>query len=156
MISVRKEGGINYIFFDGRIDTTKVMLKLNNSDKQFPSIIRQEHYSVCRPTCSKPDGRYLYHFTPEKCPKSVKPAEIIANNLVSFMKYKGIDKTLQIIKGDSTNVNMNWEGSTMRWVEAKLKRKLLASLCPAYKRITPASLDCDIRWTELVKQQVCR
>ena len=69
-----EEGGISCIFFDGRIDTTKVMLKTDNSDKKFLSIIRQEHHSVC----SEPDGRDLYHFTPEKYPKSVKPTEVIA------------------------------------------------------------------------------
>ena len=42
-----EEGGISYIFFDGCIDKTKVMLKSDNSDKQFPRIIRKEHYSVC-------------------------------------------------------------------------------------------------------------
>ena len=31
---------------------------------------RQEHYSVC----IEPDGRHLYRFTPDKCPKYVKPA----------------------------------------------------------------------------------
>jgi len=74
-----EEGGISCIFFDCRVNTAKVMLKADNSDKQIPSIIRQEHYSVCR----EPGGRYLYYFTPEKCPKSVKPAKVIANNLVS-------------------------------------------------------------------------
>src|SRR6218665_4148245 len=101
-----------------------MMLKSDNSDKQFP---RQEHYSVC--TCSEPCGRYLYHCPPEKCPKSVKPAEVIANNLVPFMKYKGIDKTFQAIGGDSTNLNTGWEGGTMHWVKVKLKRKLNWLVC---------------------------
>jgi len=81
---------------------------------------RQEHYSVC----NEPEGRYLYRFTSEKFPKSFKPAEVIANSLVSFMKNKGIDKTLQAIGSNSTNVNTGWEVGTMHWVEVKLKWKL--------------------------------
>ena len=109
------------------------MLKAGNSYKKFLSIIRQENHSVC----SDPDGRYLYHFTPDKCPKSVKPAEVIANNLVSFMKYKGIDKTLQAIGGDSTNVITGWEGGTMHWVKVKLKRKLNWLICALHANEVP-------------------
>ena len=65
-----EKGEISCIFFDGRIDATKVMLKADNSAQQFPSIIREEHYAVC----SEPGERYLYHFTPEKGSKSVRPA----------------------------------------------------------------------------------
>src|SRR6218665_617194 len=90
-------------------------------------------YSVC----SEPGGRYLYCFTPEKCPKSVKPAEVIANNLVSFMKNKGIDKTLQAIGDDSTNVNTGWEGGTMHLVEVKLKRKLNWLVCALHTNELP-------------------
>src|SRR6218665_1680999 len=90
-------------------------------------------YSVC----SEPGGRYLYCFTPEKCPKSVKPAEVIANNLVSFMKNKGIDKTLQAIGGESTNVNTGWKGGTMHLVEVKLKRKLNWLICALHANEVP-------------------
>jgi len=53
------------------------------------------------------------------------------------MKYKGIDKTLQIIEGDSTNVNMSWEGGTMHWVEVKLKRKLDWLVCSLHTNELP-------------------
>src|SRR6218665_1655139 len=36
--SLCEDGGISYIFFDGRIDTIKVMLKSDNSDKQFTAL----------------------------------------------------------------------------------------------------------------------
>jgi len=49
------KGTVECIFFDSRNDITKVMLKADNSDRQFPSIIKEEHYAVC----SKPGGRYL-------------------------------------------------------------------------------------------------
>ena len=92
---------------------------------QFPSVIKEEHYS----TCSEPVGRYFYHFTPEKGSKRKKTAEVIAANLVHFMKSKGIDKSLQAIGGDSTNVNTGWEGGAMHWVEVKLGRKLNWLVC---------------------------
>jgi len=88
------------------------MLKTYNSDKQFLSIIRQENYSVC----NEPDGRYLYQFTSENCPKSVKPDEVFASNLMSFLRNKGIDKNLQAIGGDTTygnSRNTGWEDGTM-------------------------------------------
>ena len=49
-------------FFDDRGDTTKVILKADNSDQQLPNIIKDKHYSVC----IELGGRYLYHFIPEK------------------------------------------------------------------------------------------
>ena len=67
-----KKGGIDCIFFDGREDRTKFMLKADNSDRQFPSIIKEEHYYVC----SESGGKYLYHITHEKGPGIKKPAEV--------------------------------------------------------------------------------
>ena len=56
-----REENIDCMFFDGRQDMTKVMLKAEESDRQFPGLIKEEHYAVC----SEPGGRYLFHFTPE-------------------------------------------------------------------------------------------
>lgn len=127
------KGGIECIFFDGREDVTKIMLKADNSNQQFPSIIKELHYSVC----SEPGGRYLYHFTPVKGIRKEKPAEIIADNLVAFMKKKGIDKSLQAIGGDSTNVNTGWDGGVMHWVEIKLDRKLNWLVCALHTNELP-------------------
>lgn len=128
-----KKGEIDCIFFDGRADATKVLLKAENSNQQFPSVITEQHYSIC----TEPGGRYLYHFTPEKGSKSEKPAEVIARNLVDFMKKKGIDKSLQAIGGDSTNVNTGWEGGIMHWVEVKLGRKLVWLVCALHTNELP-------------------
>ena len=49
-------------FFDDREDTTKVILKADNSDPQLTNIITEQHYSVC----IELGGRYPYHFAPEK------------------------------------------------------------------------------------------
>ena len=109
------------------------MMKADDSDRKFPSIIKEEHYSMC----SEPGGRYLYHFTPEKGSKRKKTAEVIADNLVDFMKSKGIDKSLQAIGGDSTNVNTGWEGGAMHWVEVKLGRKLNWLVCALHTNELP-------------------
>jgi len=123
---------IECIFFDGRQDATKVMLK-DNSDRRFPSIIKEKHYSIC----SEPCGRYLHHFTPEKDLIAKKPAEVIADKLVDFMKKKGIDATLQAIGGDSTNVNTGWNGGVMHFVEVKLSRKLIWLVCALHTNELP-------------------
>src|SRR6218665_1732188 len=77
-----QRGEIDCISFDGREDATKVMLKADNSDQQFPNTMKEQHYSAC----SEPGGRYLYHFKPVKGSKREKSAEVIANNLIDFMK----------------------------------------------------------------------
>src|SRR6218665_120153 len=128
-----QKGVIDCILFDGREDATKIMLKADNSYQQFPSTIKEQHYLVC----SEPDGRYLYHFKPEKGSKREKPAEVIANNLIDFMKKKGIAKSLQAIGGDSTNVNTGWEGGTMHWLEVKLGRKLIWLVCALHTNELP-------------------
>jgi len=73
------------------------------------------------------------------------------------MKNKRIDKTLQAIGGDSTNVSTGLEGGTIHWVEVKLNRKLNWLVCAMRTNELPsASLDCIIRWKDLVQQQVVR
>ena len=53
------------------------------------------------------------------------------------MKSKGIDKSLQTIGGDNTNVNTGWEGGAMHWVEVKLGRKLNWLVCALYTNELP-------------------
>ena len=74
-----EKGELSSIFFYNRIDKIKVMLKADI--KQIPSVTKQDHYSVY----SELGGRYLYNFTPETCPKPVKPVEVIANDLVGML-----------------------------------------------------------------------
>jgi hypothetical protein len=96
----KKNGEIDCIFFDGREDTTIVMLKADISDHQFPSIIKEQHYTVC----SEPGGRYLYHFTPEKGSKREKPAEVIAN------ANKLVQCTAHEVKGHCQEPSGYWSG----------------------------------------------
>ena len=53
------------------------------------------------------------------------------------MKNKGIDKTLQAIGGNSTNVNTDWEGGTTHWVEVKLKGNLNWLVCALHTNELP-------------------
>ena len=128
-----REGKINCIFFDGRQDATKVMLQAEDSDRQFPSMVKEEHYAVC----SEPGGQYLFHFTPESASKTKKHAEIIADNIMEFMCERGIDKSIMAIGGDSTNVNTGWEGGAMHWLEVKLGRKLNWLVCNLHTNELP-------------------
>ncbi|KAG8137324.1 hypothetical protein E2320_004569 [Naja naja] len=83
-------------------------------------VLAQERLVALQPPGLEPGGRYLYHFTPEKGSKTGKPAQVIADNLVYFMKKKtGIDKSLKAIGGDSTKVNTGCEDGAMHWIEVK-------------------------------------
>ena len=75
---------------------------------------------------------------PQRKPqKNKKHAEVIAENLVDFLKDKIIDQSLQAIGGDSTNVNTGWEGGAMHWVEVKLGRELNWLVCALHTNELP-------------------
>ena len=74
------------------------------------------------------------------------------------MKMKGIDKSLQVIGGDSTNVNTGWDGGCMHWVEVKLGHNLICRVCAIHTNELPprhlfATLD---GWKDIVQQKVNR
>ena len=119
------ENGVSCILFDGRIDDTKIMLVCDDSDRQFPGLIKEEHYSVCQ----EPGGKYLFHFVPDKATAEKKHAEVIAEKIVNWLVEKRLDKTLLAIGGDSTNVNTGSQGGAMHWVEEKLGRRLVWLVC---------------------------
>jgi len=98
-----REHGISCLLFDGRRDETKVMFEIAGSSKMFPGMVKEEHYSVC----SEPGGKYLWHFVPMKDTGSKKPAEVIADNIVEWLKERNIDDKLLAVGGDSTNTNID-------------------------------------------------
>lgn len=120
-----RESPVNCILFDGRKDDTKTQFEVEGSSKKFPGLIQEEHYSVC----SEPGGKYLFHFVPEEASKKRKHAEVIADQILAWLKDRGADKTLQAIGGDSTNVNTGWEGGVMKHLETKLGRRLVWIVC---------------------------
>ena len=115
-----KKEGISCILFDGRVDETRVLLKCDNSDQQFPGLIREEHYSVCQ----EPGGSYLFHFTPEDSSCGRKHAEIIADQVIDWLVKHDVVDSLKAIGGDSTAVNTGHAGDAMKHIEIKTRKKI--------------------------------
>jgi len=124
---------ISCLLFDGRRDDTKVMLEIDGSSKMFPGMVKEEHYTVC----SEPGGKYLWHFVPMKDTGSTKPAEVIANHIVNWLKERNIDDNLQAVQCDSTNTNTGRQGGVMPWIERKLGRKLIWLVCDLHTNELP-------------------
>ena len=108
-------------------------MTIDGSARKYPATIKEEHYTVC----AEPGGKYLCHFTSKEATKNMKHAEIIADNIVKFLRDRGIDITLRAIGGDSTNVNTGWAGGAMQYVEIKLDRKLNWLVCALHTNELP-------------------
>ena len=146
-----QEEDIQCIMFDARLDQTKVRHFDEETGKFFPRVETQDHY-----TMTDGDGRYLHHFTKpgkgiedavddidedellesqehveENAPKEKekKPAEVVADLIVEWMTNHGVDETLKLLAGDSTNSNTGWRAGAMAWIERKLGRKLHWLVC---------------------------
>ena len=120
-----REGDIKCLLFDGKKDWTLVYQEVEGSNQVYPSTVKEEHYSVV----AEPGGKYLFHFTPDEDDKECSAAEQIANILVEWMTKYGVDKTIQFIGGDSTNVNSGIWGGVFQFVEKKLGRPLNWIVC---------------------------
>ena len=120
-----QEDKIECILFDGRKDWTLMYQEVEGSSQVYPTIQKEEHYSVV----AEPGGQYLFHFTPDEADKTHTAAEQIARALVEWMKKYGVDKTLQFIGGDSTNVNSGIWGGVFQFVEKMLGRPLNWIVC---------------------------
>ena len=116
---------ISCLFFDGRKDETKTVVHVEGSAKVFPREVKEEHISVC----SEPGSEYVCHFTPEPATSSTPAAMQVAIGLVDWMKRHGVDKTIQAVGADSTNMNTGRKGGTITFVEKLLDRKLTWLIC---------------------------
>jgi hypothetical protein len=87
--------------------------------------VKQENISV---TC-EPDGRYLFLYTPEPATRRSKPARQAAVALHEWMVQHGVDKTVLVIGGDSTNSNAFWKGGMLAHLEKLLNRKCFWVVC---------------------------
>ena len=139
------------IMFDARLDPTKVRYYDEETGKFFPRIVTEDHYTI-----TDGEGRYLHHFTKpggavnsvfedrnnnvesedteeiseeQQKRKQKKPAEVVADYIVEWMKNHGVDESLKLIAGDSTNSNTGWKGGAMTWIERKIGRKLHWLVC---------------------------
>nr|XP_047127618.1 uncharacterized protein LOC124808520 [Hydra vulgaris] len=124
---------INCILFDSRKDITKVKLEVEGFSNYFPVSINEEHYT----TCMEPGGKFLFHFTPKKSTEEEKHADIVTNHLVEWMIQHGVDKSIQALGGDSTNVNTGWEKSVIQFVELKLNKRLNWLICALHTNELP-------------------
>ena len=70
-------------------------------------------------TC-EPDGRYLFHYTPEPATRMSKAARQAAVGLHEWMVQHGVDETVLVIGGDSTNSNTGWKGGMLLHLEKLL------------------------------------
>ena len=116
---------ISGIFADGRKDKTKVLVEDATTGRYHQRIVKEEHVSVT----SEPDGRYLFHFTPEPATRSSKPARQEALALYEWMVEHGVDETVLVIGGDSTNPNTGRKGGMLTHLEKFLDRKCFWVVC---------------------------
>ena len=93
--------GLSFILFDGRKDETKVFIDIEG--RKFSGLVKEEHT-----VCSKPGENYLSIFVPEESDFK-KPAEIIADHLVKWLKERSLHLILQAVGCDSSNVNTGWQ-----------------------------------------------
>ena len=120
------ENDIKGIFFDGRKDNTKTLVFNEDTERYHQKVVKENHISVT----SEPDGQYRHHFTPGPSDKTQnKPAKVIAQELHSWMVEYGIDETVEVLGGDSTNEMSGWSGGSIAWMERLLGRKVFWVIC---------------------------
>ena len=92
---------INFHCFNPR----KTLIYDNLTKRYHQRIVKENHIMVTL----EPDGQYRYHFTPGPSDSRLnKPAKVIAEDLFNWMAHRGIDKTVQVLGGDSTNEMSGW------------------------------------------------
>ena len=153
--AVTKEDKIKCVMFDSRIDHTLVKRLDAETQKFYPRVEKEDHYTI-----TDGAGRYLHHLTkPGKAEENKekeifvienvedvesgddennndiesnpvkKPAENVADMLVEWFKRVGIDESVQFLSGDSTNSNTGWKAGIITWVEKKLNKKVTWLIC---------------------------
>lgn len=121
---------IQGIFFDGRDDMTKKLTLKRATNRYYPSVISEEHYTITQ----EPAGKYLHHFSPSDFQSSVKgaipkPAKRIALGLYDWLESHDAQKSLQVIGGDSTNTITGWQGGAIAHLEKLLGQKCMWLIC---------------------------
>ena len=120
-----QESDIKGIFFDGRKNLTRVMKLDEETGRYHPRVEKQNHIAVT----SEPDGIYRLHFTPPEAIPPSKPAREEALALHEWMVNLQVDKTVEVLGGDSTNPMSGWKGGAIAWLERMLGRKVFWVIC---------------------------
>ena len=127
-----REANIQCIFFDGRIDKTKIMNEENG--KFYPAERKEDHYSLC----SEPGGKYLTHLTVDTDERmGRKPADHLATLIYDWIVEYGISKSLIAVGADSTNLNTGHKGGVIHFLENKLERRLIWLICALHTNELP-------------------
>ena len=113
---VLKENPVIGIFADGRKDQTLVIMKDDESGKFHKRVVQEEHITVTE----EPMGTYITHFTPEEADKTAKPAYQQAKGLYEFLVDHGIDGSLLLVGGDTTNSMTGTKGGLWAHLEEML------------------------------------
>ena len=108
------------IGYDGRRDKHTRAMVPDSTGKLKMMMITEEHEAVTE----EPSGRYLTHFVPETPVHPEKPALKVAQGLYSILEQHGSTKSLQLLGGDSTNMNTGWKGGSHAHLEKLLGRRL--------------------------------
>ena len=113
------------IFADGRKDQTMVVTKDEGSGKFHKRIVQEEHITVTE----EPKGNYITHFTPDPAEQGAKPAYQQAKALYEFLVDHGIDNTVLVAGGDTTNSMSGAKGGLWAHLEEMLGRPLFLVFC---------------------------
>ena len=120
------ESNIKGVYFDGRKDQTKVIEYDHLTKRYHKRCIKENHITLT----SEPDGQYRHHFTPVHSDKmSNKPAREVAQEVFNWKVKHGVDKTVLVLGGDSTNEMSGWSGGAIAWLEKMLGRKTFWVIC---------------------------
>ena len=114
------------------------------------------------------EGRYLHHFTKpgkkqndsddefeeeplnERSEEALsdtqqdlakKPAEVVAIQILEWIRSHGVEETLNLLAGDSTASNTGWMAGVIAWLEKKLGRKYHWLICMLHTNELGLSLE---------------
>ena len=117
---------IEAISYDGRRNrNTRAMVPDSATGKDKQRKVTAEHEAVVE----EPSGRYLGHFKPDPPTHPEKPALKVAQGLLKILEENNATQSLQVLGGDSTNMNTGWRGGTHALLEELLGRRLYWAIC---------------------------
>jgi hypothetical protein len=121
-----EEDKIKGLYFDGKLDKTTKVLRLDEDTGRFhPETVAEEHYSVTW----EPSGKYLFHFTPEPPEAKEKPAQKLAQPIHEWLVERNSTEELVLIRADSTSTNTGSKGGAITHLEKLLGHKCQWDIC---------------------------
>lgn len=118
--SERTDTFLRGLYFDGRHDNTKTLIKIGSTTHQ--KLIKEDHYSLVQ----EPGSEYIGHVTPKS-----GSAKDISTCIISYIQEE-IPETMNSIEAvgcDGTVVNTGNKGGVIRHLEVKVGRSLQWFIC---------------------------